>query len=201
MNSLNQTRCSKTNLMLVIILAQMNYRHLALLFLFLSLATYLSAANAQRCDTTCSKIESMLGMTEQTIVAFIPELKRLAKSIHGPGKTSGRWILEDTHFATQPFSATFFFKMGEVRRIEYVSTSPRTECAKRVTFNLVEAELERTYGESLMGGTFQDGATSIESISFSPELMDVSLLFSLSPENCFTRIIYKTREVKDASEL
>lgn len=156
---------------------------------------------AQRCGATCANAESLLGSSEQTLVASIPELKRVPKPIQGPRNSRGKWMLPDFYFATQPYTATYFISTGQVTRIELLSTAPRLQCAQRVPFEQTLVELKNTYGESQVFGTFEAGGKSMQSVAFSTQAMDVSLHFSFSPEDCTTRVVYKTRQVKDASEL
>jgi len=88
-----------------------------------------------------------------------------------------------------------------VSRIELLSTASRIQCMERVPFELALRELAKTYGESQALGTSEDGGKSMQSVAFNTQAVDVSLYFSASEDECSTRVVYKTREVKDASEL
>lgn len=169
--------------------------------LIFSMIAYSATAIAQRCGATCANAESLLGTSEQTLIASIPELKRAPMPVRGPRNSRGKWVLPDFHFATQPFAATYFIRSGQVTRIELFSTAPRLQCTQRIPFEQALVELGKTYGESQVLGTFEEGGKSMQSVAFNTQTMNVSLHFALSPEDCATRVIYTTRDVKDASEL
>lgn len=158
-------------------------------------------SNAQRCGATCANPEAILGLSEQTLVASIPELNRIPKPVPGPGKSRGKWMLPDVTFATQAFSVTIFAMSGRVSRIEYLNTASIHQCIQRIPFELVLSDLTRSYGEGRAFGSFDGGGGSMQSASFSTLDMDIALHLSLSAEDCSTRIIFKTRDLKDASEL
>lgn len=169
--------------------------------LIFSMAMYSSLAIAQRCGASCANPESLIGLSEQTLIASIPELRRLAKPIQGPRNSRGKWLLPDMFVATEPYDATIFIGSGRVSRIEFLSAAPNLRCAQRIPFELALKELGVKYGNSQVYGTFEDGGRSMQSAGFSTQSTDISLHFSLSSGGCATRIIYKTRELKDASEL
>lgn len=158
-------------------------------------------ANAQRCGASCASAEAVLGLSEQTLVATIPELKRTPKPVPGPRNSRGKWVLPDVTFAGQAFTVTYFILDRRVSRIEYLSTAKKLQCLQRTPFALALSELETVYGESHAAGSFEDGGRSMQSVSFNTQDMDIALHLSLSAEDCSTRVIFKTREVKDASEL
>jgi len=143
----------------------------------------------------------MLGVSEQALVATFPEIKRLAKPMKGPRNSRGKWGLPEVIFAAHPFDITFFISSGIVSRIELLSTASRPQCTQRIPFVQVMAELARTYGDSHAYGSFEDSGRTSQSVAFGNQVMDISLHYSSSPDDCATRVIYKTREVKDASEL
>lgn len=169
--------------------------------LILSMVAHSTTAIAQRCGATCANAESMLGSSEQVLIGSIPELKRVSKPVPGPRNSRGKWVIPDIVFATQPYSVTYFIGGGHVTRVELLSSASNDQCMQRVPFERALAELGKTYGESHASGTFEGGGTSTQSAAFATDAVDVSLQFSVSPDECSTRVIYKTRQVKDASEL
>lgn len=169
--------------------------------LVLLLATCSTVASAQRCGATCASAESLLDLSEQVLVAIVPELERVVKPVQGPRNSRGKWVLPDMRFGTQPYIATYFIRAGRVSRIEYLSTAPSLECSKRIPFDLALAQLSTTYGKSQIFGLFDGDGKSTQSAAFSTQTVDVSLHFSLTPGDCSTRVIFKPREQKDASEL
>lgn len=169
--------------------------------MIVSIVACSTTASAQRCGATCSSAETMLGVSEQTLVATIPELRRLSRPVIGPRNSRGKWELPDIVFATQPYKITYFIGVGVVNRIELLSTASREQCMQKLPFDAALVELAKTYGESQVVGTSADGGQAMHSIAFNTHAVDVSLHFSSSDVACSTRIIYKTREVKDASEL
>ncbi len=170
-------------------------------FLILSVVSYSANAVAQRCGATCANAESLLGSSEQTLVGSIPELKRVTKPIAGPRGLRGKWVLPELIFAAQPYTVTYFIGSARVNRIELLSTASKDQCIQKLPFDAALAELARTYGDSHVVGTSEEGGKLMQSVAFNTHAMDVSLYFSSSEDDCSTRVIYKTREVKDASEL
>jgi hypothetical protein len=170
-------------------------------FFVSTLLTLPVLANAQRCGATCASPEAILGLSEQTLVATIPELKRTPKPMPGPRNSRGKWMLPDVTFASQAFSANYFILDRRVSRIEYLSTATKLQCLQRTPFELALSELAGSYGESHAAGSFNDGGRSMQSVSFNTQDMDIAVHLSLSAEDCSTRVIFKTRVVKDASEL
>lgn len=169
--------------------------------LILSMVAYSTTATAQRCGATCANAESWLGSSEQALMGSIPELKRVPKPALGPRNSRGKWVIPDIVFATQSYSVTYFIGGGHVTRIELLSSASNDQCTHRIPFELALAELGKTYGESHASGTFERGGVSTQSAAFATDAVDVSLHLSVSPDECSTRVIYKTRQVKDASEL
>lgn len=169
--------------------------------LILSMVALSTTATAQRCGATCANTESLLGYSEQTLVASMPELKRLSKPVQGPRNSRGKWVFSSFIFATQRYVATYYIGMGQVVRIELLNTASGLQCTQRIPFELALHELVNGYGESQVFGSFEIGGKVMQSVAFNSEAADISLHFSMSPDTCTTRVIYKTREVKDASKL
>lgn len=159
------------------------------------------ATQAQRCGSTCASPQSMLGMSERTLRAVLPELKRVAKPVQGPRNSIAKWALPELVYASQTFTAMFYVRSGVVSRVEYLNEASPVQCRQRQPFDLARRELAKTYGESQAAGTFENDGLSMESVSFSAPEMDVALQLTLTPATCDTRIIYKTRDIKDAREL
>ncbi len=86
-------------------------------------------------------------------------------------------------------------------RIELLSTADRSLCLQKVPYETALAELRTTYGENNASDAFEGTEASTQSAAFSGESVDVALHTSRSSDDCSTRIIYKARRVKDASEL
>ncbi len=169
--------------------------------LILSVLSCSTSVMAQRCGATCASAESLLGSSEEALLGLIPEIKRVPKPVPGPRNSRGKWVLPDIVFATQPYTVTYFIGAGQVTRIELLSTAPQHQCMERIPFEQALVELGKTYGESRAFGTSAAGEASIRSVAFNTQAVDVSLYLSSSIDDCSTRIIYKVREVKDASEL
>lgn len=167
----------------------------------LTLLTLPILASAQRCGATCAGAEEVLGLSEQILVTTIPELKRTPKPVPGPRNSRGKWVLPYVTFASQAFAVTYFILDRRVSRIEYLSTATKLQCLKRTPFELVLSELAGAFGESHVVGSFDDGGRSMQSVSFNTQDMDIAVHLSLSSEDCSTRVIFKARDVKDASDL
>lgn len=170
-------------------------------WILLGIAAYSSAAIGQRCGATCANVESLLGQPEQVLVATIPELQRVFKPVVGPRNTRGKWALPEMVFATEPYTVTYFIGAGQVARIELLSSASKDQCTQKIPFKTALAELEKLYGTTQASGSFERDGESTQSAAFNTETVDVSLHFSVSTEGCVTRVIYKARQVRDASEL
>ncbi len=125
----------------------------------------------------------------------------MTKPVLGPRNSRGKWMLPDVSFANQAFSITYFILEGRVSRVEYLSSATRYECNQRTSFQLALSELASAYGESHVAGSFDDAGRSTQSVSFNTQNMDIALHLSVSTDDCSTRVIFKMRDVKDASEL
>lgn len=175
-------------------------RHLAISLSILLLA-YSTPAEAQRCGATCANPQSLLGLTEQYLLASIPELRRVQKPVRGPRNSLGKWILLEVYFATQPFSATYFVKGGLVSRIEFVSSATKAQCDKRLPFDRTLAELRKEFGDGPVSGSFSENGRATQTVTFSNKNNEVSLHLSTSTDECSTRLIYKNVQIKDGSAL
>ena len=109
--------------------------------LFLLMVAYPTTVIAQRCGATCANAESLLGLSEQALMASIPELKRLPKPAKGPRNSLGKWLLPDLFFAKQPYAATYYVKTGKVIKNKLNSTAPRLQCKQRIPFESALLEL------------------------------------------------------------
>lgn len=162
--------------------------------LFLLMVAYPTTVSAQRCGATCANAESLLGSSEQALMASIPELKRIPKPVKGPRNSRGKWLLPDLYFAKQPYAATYYIEMGKVIQIDLLSTAPRLQCKQRTPFELALLELGKAYEKSRTFGIFEDGGKSMQSVVFNSQEVDVSVHFSLAPEDCATKVIYRIHD-------
>lgn len=156
---------------------------------------------AQRCGATCASAEALLGLSEQALVAMIPELERAASPVQGPRNTKGKWVLPDIRFGTEPYIATLFIRGAKVRRIEYLSTASLLHCTQRIPFELAKEELRSLYGPSQSFDEYENDGKTTLSTAFGTYAVIVSLHLSMTPDACTTRVIFRPRELKDASEL
>lgn len=170
-------------------------------FLSISMVAYATSANSQRCGATCANPQSLLGLSEQYLVASIPELQRAQKPERGPRSSMGKWRLTDAYFAAQPYVATYFIRNRLVSRIEYLSLASKAQCMKRLPFDMAKAELRKEFGDSPVGGSFAENGRTTQTLTFSNNGIDASLHLSTSPDACSTRLIYRLAQVKDGSAL
>lgn len=172
-----------------------------ILYLALLLAFGYPSAYAQRCGATCASAESLLGLSEQALVAMIPDLERAERPVLGPRNTRGKWVLRDIRFGTEQYVATYFIRSGKVMRIEYLSTADRLHCSQRLPFELAVEELKSLFGPSQVLDDFENEGTTTQSAAFNTYAVVVSVHLTLTHEECSTRVIFRPRELRDASEL
>lgn len=158
-------------------------------------------SHAQRCGATCAGAESVLGLSEQALVAMIPELERSAIPVQGPRNTRGKWVLPDMRFGTEPYVATYFIRGATVRRVEYLSSAPWARCSQRIPFELAQEELRSLYGERQSSDEFESDGRTTMSAAFGTYGVLATVHFSMTSETCSTRVVFRARELKDASEL
>jgi len=175
--------------------------HALIRSLILFLAAGSANVYAQRCGATCSNAVSLIGLSEQALTSVIPELIRAKKPMVGPRHSIGKWLLQDARLGKESYLATYFIKSGLVTRIEYLSTASRPLCEKRTPFELALSELASVYGSSQVSGAFEGSGRYTQSAAFISQTIDIALHYSLTPDDCSTRIIFKPRELKDGSEL
>ncbi len=172
-----------------------------MVWLILSMAAYSSSAMGQRCGATCANAESLLGQSEQVLIATVPELQRVVKPTLGPRNARGKWMLPEMVFATQSYAVTYFIAANQVARIELVSTASKVQCMQKIPFESALDELAKTYGTTQALGKFESDGATTQSAAFNTDTVDISLHLSLTVDDCITRVVYKTRNMKDASEL
>jgi hypothetical protein len=158
-------------------------------------------SHAQRCGATCASAESLLGLSEQALIAMIPELERSASPVPGPRKTIGKWVLTDMRFGTEPYVATYFVRGAKVRRIEYLSSATWMRCSQRIPLELAQAELRSQYGERQSSDEFESDGKTTMSAAFGSYAVVAAVYFSMTSETCTTRVVFRPRELKDATEL
>lgn len=156
---------------------------------------------SQRCGAACGGPESMLGLSEQSLIAQYPELQHNKRWKSGPRNSQGRWLLADVTLGAQKFDATLYVRAGKVVRVEYVSTADEQACRKRIVLAQCKDILEQQYGQSTASGTYALGGQSTQSLSFVGPGVAVALHVSESTDACTTRVSYQQNEERDASNL
>jgi hypothetical protein len=173
-------------------------RHVAFL-LAITWACYPTPAISQMCGATCANPKSLLGLSEQFLVTSIPELRKADKPERGPRSSLGKWMLKDAYFATQAFTATYFVNSGLISRIRYLSSAPKSQCSKRIPFEMALTELKKEFGEGAMGEAVTVDGRTTQTVRFTKKDIDVSLNFSMLINDCSTRLVYKIMNLKDRS--
>lgn len=156
---------------------------------------------AQRCGSGCGNPEALLGLSERTLIALYPDLRRNNPTVKGPGNMQGRWSLSDVPLGNQNFDSIIFIAEGRVARVEFISTATASECRNRSIFSNAKEQLVQRYGESQASATYEVSGRSVQTLSFADEATDATLNLTESPNTCETRVVFKPHLAKDASTL
>lgn len=170
-------------------------------FIVLSLASCWVSARAQSFSEVFEIYGSLLMAPERALIGTFPQLQRIAKPLAGPGNTRGRWIQRDVFLRGEAFNTTFYIKNGLLQRIELDSTAPDVQCRSLTPWSSAITALEAWNGNESVKGQFAAGDNIQQSIHWSAGDVDVTAYLSVTTDACSTKLTFKKREIKDASEL
>jgi hypothetical protein len=149
----------------------------------------------------CEQYVNLLLVPERALIGTIRQLQQLSMPLIGPRNMRARWIQRDVHLNGESFNTAFYLQSGLVQRIELVSNAPDTQCRSKKPWAAAIATLEAWRGQLGVSGNFSGGATEQTSAHWLTNDVDVSAFLSFNAESCTTKIVFKKRDLKDASTL
>lgn len=168
---------------------------------FVLVASSFAMAQAPGCGNACQLYSSLLLAPERELIGSIRTLEQVAQPAVGPRNTRGRWIQRDVYLGIEAFDSTFYLKSGRVQRIELVSTAPEDRCRARTPWAGAIAALTAWQAKEAVTGQFDTGNNMQQAAHWSAGDLDASVYLSVTADACSTKVAFKKREVKDASEL
>lgn len=159
------------------------------------------AAQAPACGDVCALYGGLVLAPERDLIGTIRTLEKVARPALGPRNTRGRWVQREVYLGSEAFDTTFYLKSGLVQRIELTSTAPEPQCRARTPWAGTIAALEAWQDNEPVAGQFDSGNNLQQTVHWVAGELDVSVYLSVTPETCSTKVAFKKREIKDASEL
>lgn len=160
-----------------------------------------AAAQTSGCGPACELYGELLLAPERDLIGSIRTLEHVARPALGPRNTRGRWIQRSAYLGTEAFDTTFYLRSGLVQRIEMTSTAPDRQCRAHAPWSATIATLEAWQGQGAVTGEFDTGDSVQQSVHWAAGDLDVSVYLSVTATSCSTKVAFKKREAKDASEL
>lgn len=135
---------------------------------------------------------AQLGMSADQLQDAVASARRVARPARMTGGLVGSWSAGAVDVAGVPFTPTFFFADGALRRVEYVAAAVDASAA----FDAVRAWARAQWGAELVS---QNPEATYA--TWSTDDMDVYLQMTSSRDRPELRLVVKSRVLKDASEL
>lgn len=136
------------------------------------------------------------GMSAEELHAALPDLERVQRPQRLAGGLAGTWHATPTKFAGVVFEPVFFFAGGELRRVEWVAAADALPDLGAAAFAEIVAWGRGSYGPELSSN--DPGSAYAAWVSGD---MDVYAQRTSDPRHASVRLVYKARQLKDASEL
>jgi hypothetical protein len=138
-----------------------------------------------------------LGMTVAELQsAALPGLERVARPQRLAGGLAGSWHAAPTVIAGLPFEPIFYFAGGALRRMEWVAdAAAQPDLGATVYAGLV------TWGRDAFGAELASNDPASAYTAWVQGDTDIYAQRTSDPRHASVRLVYKVRQVKDASEL
>ncbi len=136
------------------------------------------------------------GMSAEELQAAQPGLERVQRPQRLAGGLAGTWHAAPTKLAGVFFEPVFFFAGGELRRVEWVAPTDALPDLGAAAFAEIVAWGRSSYGAEL--GSNDPGSAYAAWVQGD---MDVYAQRTSDPRHASVRLVYKARQLKDASEL
>lgn len=142
-----------------------------------------------------------IGMEADRLRVVVPDLTRVARPARLSGGLVGVWRGDVVDLAGQRFEPTFFVAGGQLRRVEYAAVTTAADDHGAAAFAALLDWGRRAWGgERLARDTGGLQTSEMASWTVGDDL-DVYLQLAQAPRQASVRLVYKLRQVKDASEL
>ncbi|MEJ8811500.1 hypothetical protein WKW77_10525 [Variovorax ureilyticus] len=137
-----------------------------------------------------------LGMTAQELQAALPTAEPVSRPQRLSGGLLGSWRGEPAPIDGLMFKPTYYFAGGELRRIEYDASTQGLPDGGETAFSTLLKWGRSEFGNEL--AALDPGSTYV---SWSSGELDVILQRTGDARRANLRLIYKQRQLRDASEL
>ncbi|MDM0069548.1 hypothetical protein [Variovorax sp. J31P207] len=160
----------------------------------LAAVTLLSAAQAGSAQALPPGVR--LGMSADELQAALPSAERVQRPQRLAGGLAGAWRAAPTQLAGLSFEPVFFFAGGQLRRVEWVAATAAAPDLGAAAFAEIVAWGRQSFGPEL--GSNDPGSASAAWVQGD---CDVYAQRISDPHHASVRLVYKARQLKDASEL
>ena len=137
-----------------------------------------------------------LGMSADELQAALPGAERVQRPQRLAGGLAGAWRAAPTQLAGLSFEPVFFFAGGTLRRVEWVAATAAAPDLGAAAFAEIVAWGRLSFGPEL--GSNDPGSASAAWVQGD---CDVYAQRISDPHHASVRLVYKARQLKDASEL
>ena len=132
-----------------------------------------------------------LGASEQALTTSTPDLQRVRQPQRLASGARGLWQQDGADWARLPFRQTFYVAQGRVQRVELLWQPQAGAVAPDAAWTQLTAALQARYGAPLVAG---------DTVSWAVADTDVAA-YRQTGAAPGLRVVYKVRELRDASTL
>jgi len=158
-------------------------------------AALLGAAGASQAQALPPGVH--LGMTADALQAMLPGLERVLRPQRLAGGLAGSWHAEPAMVAGLSFEPTFYFAGGQLRRVEWVAAAQAAPDLGAAAFAEIVAWGRGAFGPELASS--DPGSAYAAWVQGDTDVYAQHVVGD--PRRASVRIVYKARQIKDASEL
>ena len=180
---------------------RLSNRCFALAVLFLLAIGWKSSHASDTCDDVCPLYADLIMTPERNLVGSIRQIQSIANPVVGPRSIRGRWKQQDVRLGGEAFDVVFYTGKGLVQRIELTSTAGDSFCRARGPALAAINAIDAWQGEPAKLSSMDSAMYQQEIALWSLPSVDVLVLSKMSLEVCSTTVIFKSRTLKDASQL
>lgn len=137
-----------------------------------------------------------LGMSADELQAALPGVEHVPRPQRLAGGLAGNWRAGPTRMAGLSFDPVFFFAGDQLRRVEWVAAAGSEPDLGAAAFAEIVAWGRRSFGPEL--GSNDPGSASAAWVQGD---CDIYAQRVGDPRHASVRLVYKARQLKDASEL
>ncbi len=136
------------------------------------------------------------GMTAEELQATLPGVERVQHPQHLAGGLAGSWRAPATMVAGLLFEPVYFFAGSQLRRVEWVASADALPDLGAAAFARIVA-----WGRSNFGPELASSDPGSAYAAWVQGDTDVYAQRTSDPRRTSVRLVYKERQLKDASEL